>query len=195
MDHLRNLFVSPFWGSYLALSRQLLGYALRTAQRTQAYRTLANRLNQGFTIFIAGPNDLAEVYGKDAPPEIDSATTVFAARSRRAIIGLVYLVRHAQEHYPYVGHWFFGLKVWPLWRRMGLGEALVRQVIEQAKEEKAPALFCLVFEDNRAALNLYAKLGFQRALLPALDEQLEEEIPLYGCRRVLLRKALDQANA
>jgi GNAT superfamily N-acetyltransferase len=190
MHHLKKLLAAPFWGAYLALSKKLLASALRAAQGTQAYRMLANRLHPDFTISVAGPRDLAAVYGEDPPPDLDSAITIFAARSRRGIIGFVCLVRHPQEKYPYVGHWFSGLKVWPQWRRMGVGEALVQRVIGQAEEEKAPALFCLVFEDNRAALNLYAKLGFQRALLPALEVQLEEESQTWGSRRVLLRKVL-----
>jgi len=73
---------------------------------------------------------------------------------------------------------------------MGIGEALVQRVITKAEEEKAPELLCLVFDDNRAALNLYDKLGFQRAVLPALEEKLEAEMRAWGRRRVLMRKAL-----
>jgi GNAT superfamily N-acetyltransferase len=190
MHYPRKLWVSQFWGSYLALAKKLLGFATRAVQGTHAYRTLVGGLNPGFFISAAGPNDLAEVYGEDTTPDLETTTTLFIARHRHFIIGQVSLVRHPQESYPYVGHWFYALRVFPLWRRMGVGEALVQIVIDRAKAEKAPELFCLVFDDNSPALNLYGKLGFQRVVLPAFEELLKEEMQVLGRRRVLLRKAL-----
>jgi ribosomal protein S18 acetylase RimI-like enzyme len=63
-------------------------------------------------------------------------------------------------------------------------------VIEQAKAENAPVLSCLVYEDYPAALNLYRKLGFEKIVVPGLEEQLEAERSLQGRRRVLFRKPL-----
>ena len=184
--------VVKFRESYSALAKKLLGSGLRAVQRAHVYQTLAQRLAPGFTISLAGPNDLAKIFGGEPPPDLKSNSTIFVARSRLSLIGYVLLVKHPQENYPYVGHWFYGLWVSPLWRRLGIGEALLQQVIEQAEAEKASALFCLVFEDNRAALNLYDKLGFHIAVLPALEKELADEIRTYGRRRVLLRKALSR---
>ena len=81
-------------------------------------------------------------------------------------------------------------QVLPRWRGFGIGAALAQEVMDQAAREGAPELICLGFQDNSAALNLYGDLGFAPAIIPALEEQLEEEERTEGWRRVLLRKAL-----
>jgi ribosomal protein S18 acetylase RimI-like enzyme len=73
---------------------------------------------------------------------------------------------------------------------MGIGDALAQRVIAQARVEGAPALFLTVWEDNLPALGLYRKLGFERASLPALDEELGADELRYGRRRQLLRRPL-----
>lgn len=73
---------------------------------------------------------------------------------------------------------------------MGNGEALTIKVMDQASQQGAAELFCLAFEDNPAALNLYGKLGFENAVIPELEERLEEEGQVLSRRRVLLRKVL-----
>jgi ribosomal protein S18 acetylase RimI-like enzyme len=73
---------------------------------------------------------------------------------------------------------------------MGVGEALARRVIRQAKAEEAQELFLAVFEDSLPAMNLYRKLGFERVVLPGLEEELIAEGQREGRRRVTMRKVL-----
>jgi ribosomal protein S18 acetylase RimI-like enzyme len=178
------------WQAYKSLVRSLLGSAFRSLQGTAAYRRLANRFRPGFTIMAAEALDLKKLQAAGLADEHGPEVTIYVACGKQHILGFVYLVRHPPESFPYSGHYFYDLHVHPLWRRLGLGELLLQRVIDQCRLEKAPALFGLVFEDNRPALNLYGKLGFQRAVQPGLEAQLEEERRRFGRRRVLLRKAL-----
>lgn len=168
--------------------------ARRVAIRIQGapgYRRLAKRLKPDFTISEADADERAVIF-KGYEPAVADCITVYVARRQQAIVGSVHLVRHPpQEEFPLAGQWFYSLEVWPLWRRMGLGEALLRKVLDQAKAENAPALFCLVFADAPAALKLYHKLGFKRVVVPGFEEQLEDEQRLSGRRRVVLCKSLD----
>jgi ribosomal protein S18 acetylase RimI-like enzyme len=63
-------------------------------------------------------------------------------------------------------------------------------VIDQAQAEGAKELFLNVFEDNRPALALYRKLGFERVALPVLEEEFAAEGQREGRRRVTLRRSL-----
>jgi ribosomal protein S18 acetylase RimI-like enzyme len=163
--------------------------AAKRIQAKPGYRSLASRLQPRFTIAIANRAERAKFFG-DADLADSVSSTLYVARRKQSIVGFVHLVRHPPEDFPVVGHWFSGLEVRLLWRRMGLGERLVRRVIDQAKAENASMLSCLVYEDNHAALNLYRKLGFEKAVIPGLEEQLEAERSLQGRRRVLFRKPL-----
>jgi ribosomal-protein-alanine N-acetyltransferase len=49
----------------------------------------------------------------------------------------------------------------PDFRRMGVGEAVLRDVLEKIKKEGATAIFLEVRPSNRVARSLYEKLGFQ----------------------------------
>jgi len=58
-------------------------------------------------------------------------------------------------------HWIAVLYVWPRFRGMGIGEALVRYVIGLAQEEHAGRLFCTTRRHETRILELLHKLGFQ----------------------------------
>ncbi|MFB0546313.1 MAG: GNAT family N-acetyltransferase [Anaerolineae bacterium] len=60
-------------------------------------------------------------------------------------------------------------------RAQGWGE-LVRMALEKAVDEGAARMNLLVLEQNRAAVNLYRKMGFRPASILRLDGQLEEEV-------------------
>jgi ribosomal protein S18 acetylase RimI-like enzyme len=106
------------------------------------------------------------------------------------LVGFAQLLRHADDHFPYEGHWLVNLRVTPWYRGMGIGEELSRRVIQGAKEQGAKELLLIVTEDNRAAVGLYRKLGFERALIPRLEEHLERERQTTGLKRIVMRKAL-----
>jgi GNAT superfamily N-acetyltransferase len=165
-------------------------------QRLPRYRAWIKRFRPAFTIQEAGARDLIELYtrlnpGDDAvpPPQTPDAIN-FVAKHGNQLLGFVQFVRHPQKHFPYVGNWLFSLIVWGRYRGMGVGETLTRRVIEQATTEGAPELFLNVDDDNRPALDLYRKLGFERVVLPVLEEEFIAEGRKNGRRRVTLRKQL-----
>jgi ribosomal protein S18 acetylase RimI-like enzyme len=178
------------------LPRRPASKVLRRLQRLPRYRAWIKRFRPAFTIQEAGARDLIEVHarlnpGDDAmpPPQAPDAIN-FVAKHGDQLLGFVQFVRHPQEHFPYVGNWLFSLIVWGRYRGMGVGETLTRRVIEQATAEGAPELFLNVDDDNRPALDLYRKLGFERVVLPVLEEEFIAEGQRNGRRRVTLRKRL-----
>lgn len=53
------------------------------------------------------------------------------------------------------------IAIHPDFRRKGIGEAIIRQVLAQVKSEGAKSISLEVRPSNFAALNLYKKLGFE----------------------------------
>lgn len=109
------------------------------------------------------------------------------AKSNSEVLGLVRLMRHPEADFPYVGYWLYSLTVRPRYRGLGIGEALTRRVVEQARAEGAREVFLRVFDDNTPALALYSKLGFEPVTLPALEEDLGADVQKYGRRRIPLK--------
>ncbi|HOL18373.1 MAG TPA: GNAT family N-acetyltransferase, partial [Bacillota bacterium] len=80
------------------------------------------------------------------------------------------------------------------YRGLGAGEKLTKRVIEEAQKRGAAELLLLVNEDNRPAIRLYQKLGFVRAVLPALEPVLEAEKKRTGRRRIVMQKKIEAAR-
>jgi ribosomal protein S18 acetylase RimI-like enzyme len=169
---------------------------LRRLQQTAAFRAWVKRFRPAYDIPEASARDLMTVYawtdpsGERVPRPRSPHVTDYVAKRGQEVIGFVQLVRHPEAHFPYVGYWLFSLRVRTRYRGMGIGEALTRRVIDQAQAEGAKELFLNVFEDNRPALALYRKLGFERVALPVLEEEFAAEGQREGRRRVTLRRSL-----
>lgn len=56
----------------------------------------------------------------------------------------------------------FALEVGLRWRNRGIATALVRHVLDRAREEGRDAVYLEVRSDNRTARRLYHRLGFRR---------------------------------
>lgn len=69
------------------------------------------------------------------------------------------------------GWWVVGLYVDGMHRGLGIGERLVRELLERAKTDGAAEVFCHVEETNTPSLMLFKKLGF----LPS-EEGLEKRL-------------------
>lgn len=75
----------------------------------------------------------------------------------------------------------------PDFRGMGFGRMMLEDTINIAKDRGYEALYLLVFDENKPALSLYEKSGFQLVRqLPALDHP---EMP-YGGNVLLVKKEL-----
>ncbi len=174
--------------------RKCLGFTLRRSQSFGLYRRLAACVRPEFLIREASPADMAMIEAHFNPDssgpmqEPSPDVTNFIACRKDKIIGFVQLVRHREDAFPGSGHWLFSLYVWPLYRGMGIGDALNRRVMEQAQEEQAHELSLVVYTDNRAALHMYKKLGFSRIVVPELEKSFAAEEAISGRRRVVMRR-------
>jgi ribosomal protein S18 acetylase RimI-like enzyme len=170
---------------------------LRQLQSLTLYRRLGRLVASSVTIREATDADMLAVQrwlNPNSNPaqgvDHDHKVTKWVAEVLGRLAGFVELVRHPPENTPYTGYWLFSLNIKPLWRGLGIGEALSRAVIERAAAESAPVLDLLVFEDNLPAIRMYRKLGFEISAIPELEPQLERERDSTGRRRVVMRKRI-----
>lgn len=112
------------------------------------------------------------------------------ARKRKNIIGFVQLVFRNKDSHPYDGFWIHAMNVRIFYRGLGLGTELVRLVVQKAREENAEKIYLLVFENNKKAIGLYKKAGFEMTTIDALEDALEKEKIVRGCRRIAMVKQL-----
>jgi len=96
--------------------------------------------------------------------------TAFIGEIHNQPISHPYVIVHSLEKrvIGYVIYWILkeevqisNIAIHPDYRRMGIGESVLRQMISQLKKEKARFIFLEVRPSNAAALNLYRKLGFR----------------------------------
>ena len=120
-------------------------------------------------------------------PQRNPAATHWVAEVDGRLAGIVQLVRHPPEHFPYTGYWLFGLTIKHGWRGLGVGAALSQAVLTRARAEGAPDLKLVVLADNTPAIRLYRKLGFEPYPLPAVEAPA-------GLRRLVLRKLLAETT-
>lgn len=83
-----------------------------------------------------------------------SSPSVIVHRLERKIIGYV-IYWHIQDEIQ-----VSNIAVHPDFRRMGVGESVLRQVLSQLKKEGAKYVSLEVRPSNMAAIKLYNKLGF-----------------------------------
>lgn len=179
------------------LVRKCAGRILRSVQSRRIFRAAGRKVVRDIRVTIASPADLEYVHSRLTselafkPDPADPQVTRFVATRHGRVIGFVELVRHPPEHAPYVGFWLFSLYVFdPLYRGLGIGEALARCVIKLARDGGGEELWLVVNEQNRPATNLYQKLGFKPANVTELDEQLKEEAKMTGRQRITMVKLL-----
>ena len=180
----------------MRLPRRAAGLALRQAQRLPAYRTLGRRLAPAFEIEVATESDLEVVHRQHnpfvpyrrCPP--DPQVTNWVARIGTHIVGFVQVTTRPEQGSGWGGHWLFSLSVQPCFRGLGIAAALTRQVVARSIADGAPDLRLAVFEDNARAIALYAKSGFERITVAALEPGFEQEQAQTGRRRIVMKRQL-----
>jgi ribosomal protein S18 acetylase RimI-like enzyme len=108
------------------------------------------------------------------------------ATAGKKAVGAVVIRRFSEDVKSYPDWWIFSLMVRMRYRRLGIGKDLLRLAVQKAAARGAKRINLWVFEDNRAAINLYYKMGFQRDSIPGLNEQIEEEIQQGKRRRIIM---------
>lgn len=185
----------PFMRSVYT-ARRLAGVALRRAQGMPAWRAAGRRLGLAYTITVASSDEVRAVQRRLDPdaqtgaPAPSPDAVDWIAKLRGRVIGFVQYVYGDAEAGPWAGHWLFSLTVWQPYRALGVGEALSRQVVAHAVSRGADELRLAVFEDNKRAIALYRKLGFEPTVVPALEPLLAEEARQTGRRRIVMVKGL-----
>jgi signal peptidase I len=176
--------------------RRIAAFTLLRLQRRGSYRAIGRSLGLRIETVQAAREDLEAVsrhldpLGSSFGLSADPGATDYVARRGAEVIGYVQLVDRSKDYAPWSGYWLFSLVVWNRYRGLGVGEALTRLVIQQAKARGAEELLLVVREDNWSAIALYDKLGFQRVVLPDLEPLLAAEKDQLGRRRVAMRHLL-----
>ncbi len=196
--------------------KRIASALFRRLQRLKRYRVLARRLiGRRVSYRVATIEDahaLSKFYGYDRFSESGDPVERFArlfeysegrgdilvASVWREIVGATSISWFPENGSLYQGWWIFGLLVRGLYRRLGIGEKLTRMALEKVIQEGGTRVTLSVFEHNNAAINLYHKMGFQKTVIPGLEEQLEEEVQKGARRRITMSlffsesKELDQ---
>lgn len=105
-------------------------------------------------------------------------------------MGFVQLVRRNEIGSPRTGYWLYALSIRVRYRGLGIGETLTRAVMERARLAGAAVLSLLVMDDNRAAIALYGKLGFEQVGIETLEPTADEGERRTDRKRVVMRKVL-----
>ncbi|MGB5218281.1 MAG: GNAT family N-acetyltransferase [Smithella sp.] len=176
------------------------GKALQKMQSLRLYRWCMKRLAIQVEISEASEDDMEAVHTMFNPgvpyrmQESNPNVTNWVAKKNRQVIAFTQNIYHLQENQPWLGHWLFSLHVRARNRGAGIGERLTAKVIEKAIEQKATEILLVVFEDNKRAIRLYQKFGFEHTTLPALEPMLAEEKTRMGRRRIVMRKKFRKAD-
>ncbi len=196
---------SLFFRLAAAVKRAAL-WLLRRLQALKRYRVLARKVigtRVRYRIATAGDaSDLSRLYGYERFPELEDPLGTFAGQLESLegcgytliahiggrIAGSAVVTRFPENEALYPDWWLFGMLVRTRYRGAGIGEGLVRTVLEKAVEEGATRMNLLVFKQNRAAVNLYRKMGFRPASIPGLNGQLEEEVRRGERRRIIMSR-------
>lgn len=197
---------------FSVMVKKVASWLLRWLQSMKLYRVLARKLIEEKIYYrIATAEDafdLSRFYGYERLPDlrdpvgtfakelesIDSSGYILIASIRGRIAGAVNLIRFPENEMLYPEWWIFGMLVRTRYRGAGIGEGLVRMAMEKVAGEQAKRINLLVFEKNRAAANLYRKMGFRRISIPELDGQLEEEVRRGNNQRIIMSRPLAECN-
>lgn len=143
--------------------------------RLQGYNTLVER-------------DAAEVPLQDQFSSLEGNGDLLVAQVAGKLVGTAVVMRLPEHAVLYPDWWIFSVFVTPKLRGAGVGEGLMRLALERVAQEGGERVSLLVFDDNRPAIRLYKKLGFEPFALPLLDKTLREEAGSAGRRRIILSK-------
>ena len=156
--------------------RNFLSLALKRMQGTKNYGFLIKKIFKPQIAFTCR--------------EADTGLFRFSAVWGKKAAAIADLANDPAQLPVYQGWWL--CDVWTHWafRRIGLAEKLVAMACAEAAAKNAAVLRLLVFADNAAALQLYEKSGFKKAVIAEIEKDLKQEESLAGRRRILMMKQI-----
>jgi ribosomal protein S18 acetylase RimI-like enzyme len=153
------------WRPYRRLARWLIGRRVRTRAATvEDAPALSALYGYGRMPELADPVGTWAGHLED----LTGAGHVFLASLGGKMVGATVVRRSAEKRGSAPDWWMWGMRVDLRTRGAGIGQGLVRQALESAREEGAGAVYLRVAGDNRAATGLYRKMGFRPA--PAAED-------------------------
>ncbi|MFH1093583.1 MAG: signal peptidase I [Candidatus Omnitrophota bacterium] len=185
-------------------SRFVIRKLMLCVQNFKIYRNLIKKIAPGKTeINLAKADDavaLAYFYSYDRMPDFSKRVEVLReqisfsdksffmlAKSNGRITGGISLVEEKEE--PDGGLWTVdGLKVQLTHRGRGIGKKLIDESMKEAQNRGALRLRLFVFENAKAARELYLKLGFKKIKIPNNDSCKKED----ALKRIVLEKDLSK---
>jgi signal peptidase I len=175
IGRINNLFFAGISPLVIKL-REVAGKLLRAIQGLKAYRKIAKKLIKEKILYQIGP--------------FESSGNYLLAKVDNRVVGKVRIDSFKEGDSLYPGWWISG--IWISWRYRGLGvaERLTKMIFDLAKNQGAYDIKLLVFNDNKAAINLYKKMGFQQIAIQKIDEELKRQAEMTKRQRIVMMKHL-----
>jgi ribosomal protein S18 acetylase RimI-like enzyme len=147
------------------LPRKSLRSALLRWQSSPRYARLAKKLPIAVEVVPATGQDLRLV--KDLrverdPPLRPGLSNHIVGKVFGLPCGYLWMGTNPPHEQPCRGCWIARVRVHPLFRRLGVAEALVTTAVSDARKQGFSEVFALVENENPAAQGLYRKLRFER---------------------------------
>jgi ribosomal protein S18 acetylase RimI-like enzyme len=180
-------FLKPFQRLrvYRRLIRLLMGRRVSYRIATRADIPALARL-QGYNTLVE--RDAAEWPLQQQFKSLEGNGDLLVAEIGGRLAGTAVVTRLPEHARLYPDWWIFSVFVRSNLRGAGAGEGLMRLALERVAQEGGGRVSLLVFDDNRPAIRLYKKLGFEPFALPLLDKTLREEAGSAGKRRIILSR-------
>ena len=171
---------------YRRLVRAVVGRRVSYRIATRSDIPALTRL-QGYTTLVE--RDAAEWPLQQQFRSLEGNGDLLVAEIGGNRLGGTAVVTRLPEHAAlYPDWWIFSVFVASNLRGAGVGEGLMRLALERVAQKGGGRVSLLVFDDNRSAIRLYKKLGFEPFALPLLDKTLREEVGSAGSRRIILSR-------
>ncbi|HEX9989524.1 MAG TPA: GNAT family N-acetyltransferase [Chloroflexia bacterium] len=141
---------------------------------------------QGYTTLVE--RDAAEWPLQQQFRSLEGNGDLLVAEIGNRLAGTAVVTRLPEHAALYPDWWIFSVFVVSGLRGAGVGEGLMRLALGRVAQAGGGRVSLLVFNDNRPAIRLYKKLGFEPFALPLLDKTLREEAGSAGRRRIILSR-------
>ncbi|MBN2119698.1 MAG: GNAT family N-acetyltransferase [Candidatus Omnitrophica bacterium] len=155
--------------------RKIAGMLLRWVQGFKVYRYIVRTL-----IRVKVNYEIESLDGLDK--------RILAKREDKVIAGLN--LNNFTDNEAYRGWWIYSTQVHWFYRRLGIAYKLTYTALRFLKEEGATQVRLFVFKDNKPAVNLYSKLGFNQVSVPAIDRELRRGDRKTKKERIIMSKVL-----